>query len=573
MAEDDVRSRLEAVEQELRALRGRLDRLEAGAGLGQVRAAGSPAADRRESGVGDAAAPAAPARAAAGLEGAGPLAVAGRVLLVMAGAYLVRTLADAGVLSLQAGAALGLGYALAWMALAHRAAAAGRRPMAVVHGLTTGLIAYPLLWETSARFKALPAPLGFLLVTLVMAVALLTASRHGLSAVAWGHAGLAATSTLALLAVSHDLGTGTAALLAQAAVVETVAHGRAWPGPRILAATAANAGTLVLVWLAGRPQGLPEGYPALSTAPAVALALALPALYLLSMAARTLREGRSATAFDVLQFAAGVAIGFRGAERILLARGAPTAALGAAALALGLLGYTVAFAFVERRRGHDVNFYFYSTAGGLLTLLGSLELLGAGGRSLVCATAAFAAAWLGERFGRTTLRFHAAAYLVVGGAVSALFRVAWDGLFGSPRLPSPAGLAVGASAVLCYLVLARGAIPAAWGVAPRVAVGLAAVWSLAGLAVGGAATAAGATPTLRAALGTALLAASAVALAAAARRWRLIELPWLSYGVLAVGAAKLLVQDYPLGRPGELAAALLLYGAALLLAPRLLRGR
>jgi hypothetical protein len=333
----------------------------------------------------------------------------------------------------------------------------------------------------------------------------------------------------------------------------------------------ANAGTLLVVWLAGRPQGLPEGYPALAPGTAVALVLALPSLYLLSVAVRTLRAGLSATAFEVMQVAIALAIGLGGAQHVLAARGASTTALGSAAMVLGLVGYAVAFAFVERRRGHGVNFYFYSTAGALLTLLGTMELLGAVGRSLVCASAALAAAWLGERFGRTTLRYHAAAYLLAGGLVSALLRLGWDGLFGAPRGPSLAALAVCAGGVASYAVLARGAAGSAWGVAPRVVVGLVTVWSLAGLGVGALADTIGLSTAVVTAVRTAVLALSSVALAAASRRWRLIELPWLAYVVLVVGAVKLLVQDWPLGRPGELAAALLLYGSALLVTPRLLR--
>jgi hypothetical protein len=564
MEDDDVRSRLETVEQELRVLRARLDRLDTAAGTAVESLAAPAIAEapgRPPSGPG-AGAPAAPL-------GVGALALAGRVLLVLAGAYLIRTLSDARALSLEGGAALGLAYALAWTLLAHRNAAAGHRAAATVHGLTTGLIAYPLLWETATRFRVLPPPLALLLTTGVFAAALLLSSRHALAVVAWGSTGLAVGSTLALLAATHDLGMSVLALLGQAAVVESLAHARSWQGPRYLTAIGANAGTLVLIWLAGRPQGLPEGYPPLAPGAAVTLALALPALYLVSVAARTLRAGLSATGFDVAQFAVAVAIGFRGAERILAAQGTSTALLGGAAMVLGLLGYGVAFTFVERRRGHDVNFYFYSTAGGLLTFFGTMELLGAGGRSVVCAAVALTAAWLGERFGRTTLRSHAAAFLMAAGVVSGLLRVAWDGLFGTPRVPDPAALAVCAAAVAAYGVLAGGATRSAWSAASRAVVGLVGVWSLTGLGGGTLAVSLGLSPAVLAAVRTGVLASSAVALAAASRRWRLIELPGLAYAVLVAGAVKLVVQDWPLGRPGELAVALLLYGSALLLAPRL----
>jgi hypothetical protein len=47
------------------------------------------------------------------------------------------------------------------------------------------------------------------------------------------------------------------------------------------------------------------------------------------------------------------------------------------------------------------------------------------------------------------------------------------------------------------------------------------------------------------------------------------EAGWLSYALLALGGIKLIVEDFPRGRPGTLFLALAFYGAALILAPRL----
>jgi hypothetical protein len=71
---------------------------------------------------------------------------------------------------------------------------------------------------------------------------------------------------------------------------------------------------------------------------------------------------------------------------------------------------------------------------------------------------------------------------------------------------------------------------------------------------------------------TAVLAVAAFLLAAARRRAALPELAWLTYGVLSIGAVKLLIEDLPGGRPVTLFVAFVFYGVALLAAPRLLRG-
>ncbi|HLN58845.1 MAG TPA: hypothetical protein VK416_09805, partial [Thermoanaerobaculia bacterium] len=96
-----------------------------------------------------------------------------------------------------------------------------------------------------------------------------------------------------------------------------------------------------------------------------------------------------------------------------------------------------------------------------------------------------------------------------------------------------------------------------------------AVGQLRNLIGGGAASP---DPGAVAAARTAVLAAAAFLLAAIRRRAALPELTWLTYGVLSIGAVKLLVEDLPGGRPATLFVAFAFYGTALLTAPRLLRG-
>jgi hypothetical protein len=68
-----------------------------------------------------------------------------------------------------------------------------------------------------------------------------------------------------------------------------------------------------------------------------------------------------------------------------------------------------------------------------------------------------------------------------------------------------------------------------------------------------------------------VLALLVIGLASAARRWALVELGWFVYPLLALGALKLLGEDLGRGRPTTLFFSLVLYGSALILAPRLLR--
>ena len=76
---------------------------------------------------------------------------------------------------------------------------------------------------------------------------------------------------------------------------------------------------------------------------------------------------------------------------------------------------------------------------------------------------------------------------------------------------------------------------------------------------------------LLAAARTLILVCAALLLAWASRRetWR--EAGWLVYPILVLVSLKLIVEDFPHGRPATLFVALALVGGAFILAPRLLR--
>jgi hypothetical protein len=137
-----------------------------------------------------------------------------------------------------------------------------------------------------------------------------------------------------------------------------------------------------------------------------------------------------------------------------------------------------------------------------------------------------------------------------------------------------AALAAGAG----WAVLATdpGAPRSGWARAPQLLLALLVV-----LAAGGAlqfvlAAAVGpggaGDPAVAAVLRTATLAALALGLAAVARRGPWPELAWLVYPLVALGGVTLLVQDLRVGRPATVVLSLALYGAVLVLSPRLLKG-
>ncbi len=508
----------------------------------------------------------------------GTITLVGRTLLVLAGAYVARALTDGRAVPAGVGVALGLAYAVFWQLRADREARSGRRESAVFHSLASSLIAFPLLWETTARFGLLGARPASAALVGFFVLGLGVAWRQGLTLGAWATTGLTLATALALLVATHDLLAVFVALLAVAAGLEWLAYHDRCLSLRWGAALVLDAVAFLVAALVTRPQGLPEGYVPLAPAVAARALLALPALYVVSLAARTLRRERAVTFFEAAQGTLAVILGFGGAWRVLAAHGDPATSLGVLALLLGALCYGAAFAFAERRAGQGRNFYFYSTAGGLLALAGANVVAFGPALPFVLGGLGLAAALFGRRFGRMTLRVHSALYLVAGAletglAVACARAVAGQATGALPALAWVAALA--AAGGWAVLATDRGAPRSGWARAPQLLLATLLVFALGKSAQVGLWAALGerltADPGVAAMLRTAVLAALALGLAVAARRGAWPELGWLVYPLVALGGVKLLMQDLREGRPATLVLSLAIYGAVLVLAPRLLK--
>ena len=287
-------------------------------------------------------------------------------------------------------------------------------------------------------------------------------------------------------------------------------------------------------------------------------------------------HGHPVGAFEVSQAVAALTLGFGGGAQILRAHGASGALLAAAAVVLGGLAYAVAFAFVERRFGQAANFYFYSTAGGLLTLVGCTWLRQA--PVWIFSGLALAAAWFGCRYDRQTLRYHSVAYLLAGASTSGLLSLGIGHVLGreliGDGLPSLSAWLALAATLATYGVLAPGGPgDAARARIPQAIAAALLVLGLQAALVGtlSAVTGAAESGPMLATIRTGMLAALSLGVAEAGCRFGKRELEWLVYPMLALGGLKLLMEDLPSGRAATLSVSFLLYGTALTLAPRLAR--
>jgi len=449
-------------------------------------------------------------------------ALAGKCLFVLAGAFLVRALTDSGTLPRGAGVALGLAYAMTWLVVADRTGRAGSAAAATAWGVTALVIACPLVWEASTRFNVLP-PVGAAGVLFAVAVAALAASvRRNLHALAWASVLSALATAIVLLVATHALVGFAAFLVVLTGACWAASVRTGWPGLPWAPAAAADLVVLEIVWIASRPEGLPEAYVGLSPGAVLALALALFAAPLAGTVRRAFGRVGTPDAFEAVQMGAALFLFVFAVSRLTPLAGLPPS------LVWGLAGFAAAVAPAR-------------AVGSMASAYGAVLLL----------AAAFA---------------------------SGLVAFAGHAFLGSPVAdrPSPDSVLVLSASVLATALLARRVRAGACGLAPRGAMFALACVSIVGagaLAERGLAllVAPGGDPGRTASVRSAVLAAAAVLLASCRRLSTLSGLARLAWPVLAFSALKLLFEDLPHGRPSTLVATFVLYGAALMIVPRILR--
>jgi hypothetical protein len=249
-------------------------------------------------------------------------------------------------------------------------------------------------------------------------------------------------------------------------------------------------------------------------------------------------------------------------------------------LALGLAAYAVAFAFVERLQKGRTNFYFYTSVAIAFVLAGTGLVLSAAALPLAWAALAVVAGWMGRRQGRLTLGAHSAVYAVAAAIAGDLLAHAFETTVSPaavPWTPPPPGslavlVAMGASAWLRASASARStAFERILQLLLLAALAAAAAGVLIGWLVPvfagtpGPAASVGAAATVR----TAVLVVGALLLAWLGRLDAWLEAGWLAYPLLAAIGLKVLLEDLPRSRPATLFLTFALYGAALILVPRL----
>ena len=522
-----------------------------------------------------------PESAAAGSQGiASLLALTGQVCLILGGAFFLRSLTDAGTLPRSAGVALGLAYAFLWSLVAWRTRA---NLPATFYALASVLITYPLIWESTTTFAILSPPMaaGSLLVAAILHVDV--AWARSLKAVAWIAALAALGTAFGLMAATQALAWFTALFLAFGAGTLWLTYGRRWHALRWPAALAADLAVLVLAVIAAWPGGPPPGYQGITPHLGMGLALSLVVLYLGSFAARMLLRRRPLNGFEMAQSALVLIVGFGGSLRVALVSGTGAGLLGAGVLVAGLGCYAAAFPFAADREDLRANFSFFTSLAVVFLLLGGPIVLARPAFALAAGAVGLASLLLGLRLRRTLLLLQGAIFLLATVLASGLLSWATAAFLDTSArwitAPSAIGLAAlgGVAAAHILLVARRPEDPLGWrlrlpsllmGTLSVLGIGAGCIWV--GLRIVGPG---GVDPGQLAAFRTGVLSAAAIALAALARPWPNSELTWLVFPLLGLSAVKFLAEDLSVGRPLTLFPAFMVFGTALILAPRLLKAK
>jgi hypothetical protein len=514
--------------------------------------------------------------APAGSLAGGVFSVLGRAMLGIAGAYLLRAVAELSVLPRQTVAAIAILYAIAWLVSASRVKA-GEWLAGTVYASTSALILAPMLWELTLRFKVLPAQMtaGVLCGFVIAASAL--AWKRDLAPVFWVANVTATAIALTLSIASHEIVPFIAVLLVMVLISEYGAGRNRETGVRVMVALAADVAIWAVIYIYASPQSTRVDYPVMGMATLLAPGFTLFLIFAASVIFKTAVQGKKITVFDTIQ----TMIAFLLAACGLLYFGPQTSAtiLGIFCLVLSAASYAGTFAFFDRapdRMSGRRNYLVFASWSAALFLAGSLLCLPPWLMTVCLCLAAIVAAVAGARLKRQALELHGLVYLLAAAAVSGLLNDVLQALAGTlSGAPWWTIYVAAACAVLCYaavkpcqgeqwtqqvvhIVFASMAAGAAAALLVQGLVGLIALSMIPG---------AHHVAFVR----TLTLCAAALALAYSGAHWRRMELTRIGYAALVLVAVKLVFEDLRHGHLEFIAASIFLFAITLIAVPRVAR--
>jgi len=496
----------------------------------------------------------------------------GKAILGIAGAYLLRAGAEAGTLPSWISVTLGLAYACGWLAWAAWPGTQTRLAR-YFYAISAALILTPMLWEVTVRFRMLEPRATAAIIAAFALLATMLAWRMQISPVLWVGMLTAVFSCLGLMVGTRALVPFAWSLLAVGALCEIAASRGRWGALRPVVAAGADLGIVLVIAILGDWRTIPSEYQPVGTGILTALVAVLFTIYAASMALRSLVFRRNVSAMDAAQFAASALLA--GWAVLRITDGAGKGALGICCLLLGAGGYWASHAVVAQGRARR-NFHFYATCALLLVMVGSFFILPPALLVIWLSLAAVAGTVLGVRLRSEPLGLHGMTYLSGAASASGLLVYARGALAGSyPAFPGPLPFLVAVAAILCAAIVSRSPGQHLAERVLRVLPAILAVLACAAFAVTALvwliSRGAEPSPPQLAVIRTTATGAAALLLTFAGARFRQAEFVWMAYAAVGLGFLKLVFEDLRVGSARSLASSLLIYGAVLILLPRVTR--
>lgn len=504
---------------------------------------------------------------------AGTFSLLGRALLGIAGAYLLRALAEAQILPNAALACVAIAYAFAWLAWSVRAKR-GELLAATVYSCTSALILAPMVWELMLRFHVMPAWVAAGVVAGFAAAGSMVGVRRELASVVWVSSLTGAGLALALSIASRDMIPLTGALLLMVLVQEYEAvRGRAG-GVRVVASIAADVAIWALIYIYCGPENARASYAPVSRIGLIAPGAVLFFIIVAGVICATVFAHRRILVFEIVQTMAAFLLGACG----LIYFGPPASGivLAVCCMVMAAAGYLLALKRFGEEGGR--NLAVFATWSGALMVAGSLMAFPSRVMPLWMGSWSVAAGFVGARLLRMNLQVHSLVFLVVAAAGSGLLKWMAGELAGAePLNAGAAAYFVMLCAIVCYACVARSreidwkceAVRLAFAVLVSGGVVALAVQGLTGLVAIRLIPEAHHLAFIR----TLSICVVAVLLGFSGARWVRSELTKISYSALALLVLKFALEDLRHGRMAFIAASMFLFAITLIAVPRVAKAR
>jgi len=502
----------------------------------------------------------------------GVVTILGKAVLGIAGAYLLRALAESASIPKLPVVFVATVYACGWMYWAVRVHSSSRVASGV-YAVTSALILSPMLWESTVRFQVFPPAFSAAVTVAFVVLAIALAWRENLQLVPWVATLASVIAALALMIETHDLVPLTAALLAVAFVTEIAACLGHRLTLRAFPALAADFAVWLLVFILASER-ISEEYHSATPGTISVLCLLLAAIYVASIGLRGFLLRYPITIFETAQGVIALSLASYGVLRATHASVAQP--LGGMLLLFATICYWGTlwrFAADPQSRNRRVS----ATWAAFLVLAGGVLLFSSDFLVPFFSLLGIAASWIYIQTHKISLGIHASLYLTAAVFVSPLPGYAANALAESvPHLPHWRIWVVVTGAAICYALGSR--LPEDRN--RRL------LWVLPAGIIGFTASALGVVAitgllSIRGELGasslsmfrTGVICAVALGFGILSSRGKRVELGWLAYAAVGLGTLKLFLEDLRFGNAASLVMSLFFYGLILILLPRLTKRR